>query len=249
MNGTQTLGRAIDILFVLAESGATLTVSEIAEKVGIPDSTAYRFIQTLIKNGFVERKGRGQIGLGLRIFDLARSLSQQIEKELLTIARPIMEDLTALTNETTVLFVRSGSKAICIENVTSKRLVRLSIENGRILPLNSGASGKALLAFESEKVIEEMYKQFAEDGGGASRSALVKELRNIRDDGYCFTLGEVDTDVFAIAAPIFDPQQRIVASLSAAGPVHRLNRDELEDLIGYVKSAASQISGKLGGLV
>ncbi len=63
MNGTQTLGRAIDILFVLAESGTTLTVSEIAEKVGIPDSTAYRFIQTLIKNGFVERKGRGQIGL------------------------------------------------------------------------------------------------------------------------------------------------------------------------------------------
>ncbi|WP_255314364.1 IclR family transcriptional regulator [Bacillus sp. FJAT-26390] len=245
MNGTQTLGRAIDILFVLAESGATLTVSEIAEKVGIPDSTAYRFIQTLIKNGFVERKGRGQIGLGLRIFDLARSLSQQIEKELLTIARPVMEELTALTNETTVLFVRSGSKAICIENVTSKRLIRLSIENGRVLPLNSGASGKTLLAYENDKVIEEMCKLFAED---ASKPSLLQELQGIRKAGYSFTLGEVDTDAFAIAAPIFDPQQRIVASLSAAGPIHRLNEKEIPIVIQYVKAAASQISCKLGGL-
>ncbi|MFF2092775.1 IclR family transcriptional regulator [Paenibacillus sp. NPDC058174] len=247
MNGTQTLGRAIDILFVLAESGSTLTVSEIAEKVGIPDSTAYRFIQTLIKNGFVERKGRGQIGLGLRIFDLARSLSQQIEKELLTIARPIMEDLTGLTNETTVLFVRSGSKAICIENVTSRRLVRLTIENGRILPLNSGASGKILLAYESDKIIGEMTKVFEEDKS-ADKTALLKELQQIRDNGYSMTLGEVDTDVFAVAAPIFDPQQRIVASLSAAGPVHRLNEQEMPKLIQDVKAAAAQISCKLGGL-
>ncbi|MFF2886958.1 IclR family transcriptional regulator [Paenibacillus sp. NPDC057967] len=246
MNGTQTLGRAIDILFVLAESGSTLTVSEIAEKVGIPDSTAYRFIQTLIKNGFVERKGRGQIGLGLRIFDLARSLSQQIEKDLLTIARPIMEELTFATGETTVLFVRSGSKAICIENVTSKRLIRLSIENGRVLPLNLGASGKTLLAYESDKIIEEMCKLFSEGEQGAE--ALYQELDTIRQQGYSFTLGEYDSDAFAVAAPILDPQQRIVASLSAAGPIHRLNKDEIPAVIEQVRDAASQISCKLGGL-
>lgn len=245
MNGTQTLERAIDILFVLAESGSTLTVSEIAERVGIPDSTAYRFIQSLIKSGFVERKGRSQIALGLRIFDLARSLSQQIEKELLTIARPIMEELTALTNETTVLFVRSGSKAICIENITSPRLIRMSIENGRVLPLNSGASGKALLAFENDKIIEDMCRQLAE---GTSKSELLQELGGIREQGYCFTRGEVDNDAFAIAAPIFDPQQRIVASLAAAGPVHRLSEAEVPIFIQYVKEAAARISCKLGGL-
>jgi DNA-binding IclR family transcriptional regulator len=245
MNGTQTLERAIDILFVLAESGTTLTVSEIAEKVGIPDSTAYRFIQTLIKSGFVERKGRSRIGLGLRIFDLSRSLSQQIEKELLVIARPIMEELTALTGETSVLFVRSGSKAICVENVTSPRLIRLSIENGRVLPLNSAASGKTLLAYENEKTIEEMCKLFADN---TTNPVLLQELQSIRNDGYCFTLGEVDTDAFAIAAPVLDPQQRIIASLSAAGPIHRLSEKEIPLFIQHVKAAASQISCKLGGL-
>jgi DNA-binding IclR family transcriptional regulator len=245
MNGTQTLERAIDILFVLAESGTTLTVSEIAEKVGIPDSTAYRFIQTLIKSGFVERKGRSKIGLGLRIFDLTRSLSQQIEKELLVIARPIMEELTTLTNETSVLFVRSGSKAICLENITSPRLIRMSIENGRVLPLNSGASGKTLLAYENDKVIEDMCKLFA---GDAIKPMLLQELLSIRKAGYCVTFGEVDTDAFAIAAPVLDPQQRIVASLSAAGPIHRLEKKEIPVFIQHVKEAAAQISCKLGGL-
>ncbi|BBI35326.1 IclR family transcriptional regulator [Cohnella abietis] len=243
MNGTQTLGKAIDILFVLAESRSTLTVSEIAEKVCIPDSTAYRFIQTLIKNGFVERKGRGQIGLGLRIFDLARSLSSQIERELLAIARPIMEELTNQTNETTVLFIRTGTKAICIEHVTSRRLIRLSIENGRVLPLHSGASGKTLLAYESDKIIGELLESIEDD---SKKRGLLEQLKDIRNAGHCLTLGEVDTDAFAIAAPIFDTQHRLAASLSVAGPVHRLNEENLPSTIEAVKLAAAQISQKLG---
>lgn len=240
------MGRAIDILFVLAESRSTLTVSEIARQVSIPESTAYRFIQTLIKNGFVERKGRGQIGLGFRIFDLARSLSQQVERELLTIARPVMEELTNRTNETTVLFVRAGSKAVCIENVTSRRLIRMSIENGRVLPLHSGASGKALLAFENEKTIEEVSKSFPE---GTDKQALLKQLAQIRNDGYCVTLGEVDADAFAVAAPVLDTQQRVVASLSVAGPIHRFNDDVKSFTIQSVREAAAQISQKLGALI
>ncbi|RKP45864.1 IclR family transcriptional regulator [Cohnella endophytica] len=243
MNGTQTLGRAIDILFVLAESRTMMTVSEIAEKVAIPESTAYRFIQTLIKNGFVERKGRGQIGLGLRIFDLARSLSSQIERELLGIARPLMEELTNKTNETTVLFIRTGTKAICIEHVTSRRLIRLSIENGRVLPLHSGASGKTLLAYESEKTIGELLESF---DIGTNQEALRSQLEGIREAGYCLTLGEVDIDAFAIAAPIFDTQNRLAASLSVAGPLHRLNEENKPSIIEALKETAAQISQKLG---
>jgi DNA-binding IclR family transcriptional regulator len=246
VSGTQTLGRAIDILFVLAESGKTLTVSEIAEKVSIPESTAYRFIQTLIKNGFVDRKGKGQIGLGLRIFDLARSLSLQMERELLTIARPVMEELTRRTKETTLLFVRSGSKAVCIEQIISDRLIRFSIENGRVLPLHSGASGKALLAFENNRIINEMLKV---QEARSNQSLLTEQMQEIRSLGYCITIGEVDSDVFAIAAPIFDTQHRVVASLSIAGPIHRLEQELISQTIQIVRDAAVQISQKLGAVM
>src|SRR5690606_19846761 len=59
-NGTQTLARALDILFALAEAESTLSVSEIAERVSIPESTTYRLLQTLEQNGVVERRAKGR---------------------------------------------------------------------------------------------------------------------------------------------------------------------------------------------
>ncbi|MNI04214.1 HTH-type transcriptional regulator KipR [compost metagenome] len=243
MNGTQALGRALDILFVLAEADTPLTVSEIAEKVSIPESSAYRFIQTLEQNGIVERKGKGQITLGLRIFDLARSLSNQIDKQLLAIARPIMEELTHQTNETSVLFIRSGMNAVCIENVSTHRLIRLSIQNGRVLPLHEGASGKMLLAFENPKIIDQVMSSIANE---QVRVKLSQELTQIHEAGYSCTVGEFDPDAFAIAAPVWDTHQRIVASLSIAGPSYRFNKNELSPLIEHVRHAAVEISHKLG---
>ncbi|MDQ0337853.1 DNA-binding IclR family transcriptional regulator [Caldalkalibacillus uzonensis] len=245
MNGSQTLIRALDILFVLAEADSTLSVSEIAEKVSIPESTAYRLLHTLEQNGIVERKGKGKIGLGLRILDLARGLQQQIDRELYVIARPFMEQLTKVINETSILAVRTGFRAICIQNVESQRLIRLAIENGRTLPLHQGASGKAILAFESKKVLHNVLSMLPTN---QEQEKLLKDLDDIRAKGYCITLGEVDKDVFGIAAPIFDYYKRVIASLTIAGPANRLAKEEMGTLINQVTTTAQQISEKISRL-
>lgn len=130
--------KALDILFVLGEAETPLSVSEIAQRASIPESTVYRLLQTLENNGIIERKSKGQITLGLRILELARSLTQQMDRYLNVIARPIMEKITEKTNETSILAVRSGIEVICIESIASSRLIRFAIENGRLLPLHRG---------------------------------------------------------------------------------------------------------------
>lgn len=245
MNGTQTLSRALDILFVLAEASGTMTVGEIAEKVAIPESTAYRLLQTLEQNGIVERKSKGNIGLGLRIFDLARSLSQQMNRDLLTLALPVMEELTKTTNETSVLFIRSGINAICVQNVKSGGLIQFSIDNGRILPLYMGASGKAILAYESDKLIGQVLEKLS---GETARRELLEELASIREKGCCVTHGEVDPDVFAAAAPILDSEGRIMASLSVAGPYYRFKEENASRIIEAVVQSAEHISRTIGNL-
>ncbi|WP_231637349.1 IclR family transcriptional regulator [Paenibacillus sp. FJAT-27812] len=243
MNGTQTLSRALDILFALAEADGALSVSDIAQKVSIPESSIYRFLQTLEQNGIVERRGKGQIGLGMRILDLARSLSQQVHRELVPLALPIMEELTQETNETSLLFVRSGTSAISIQTVRSKALIQYSAENGRMLPLYLGASGKAILAYESEKTIQNVLDKFAPN---LSKDTLLQELHHIREQGYALTQGEIDPDVCAVGAPIFDSRGALVASLSIAGPKYRFD-DKLRRLsIQAVQHAAEQVSRKLG---
>lgn len=243
MNGTQTLSRALDILFALSEANDTLSVSEIAEKVSIPESTTYRFIQTLEQNGIVERKGKNQIGLGMRILDLARSLSHQAHRELLPLALPIMEQLTWQSRETSVLFVRSGMNCVCIQNVRSQGLLQFAVENGRVLPLNSGGSGKCILAYENERFIQRVVDtlETAEE-----QRILTEECNAIRDRGYSFTHGEVDPDIFTVAAPVLDAYGLVVASLSIAGPNFKCNADYDQEISGYVVAAANQLSFKLG---
>jgi DNA-binding IclR family transcriptional regulator len=244
MNGTQTLSRALDILFALAESNGTLSVTEIADKAGLPESTTYRFLQTLEQNGIVERKGKRQIGLGLRILDLARSLTQQTYRELLSLALPIMQELTEKTHETSLLFIRSGINAICIQHVKSRELIQFVIEDGRSLPLHLGASGKVILAYENQKFQEKFIKDIEAEGYTGSPSDLREELASIRSKGVAVTHGEVDSDVFAIAAPILDSYNMVVASISIAGPNFRFVKDS--DNEGLVWHAAQQLSRKFG---
>lgn len=244
MNGTQTLSRALDILFALSEASGTLTVSEIAQKVSIPESTTYRFLQTLEQNGIIERRGKNQIGLGLRILDLARSLNMQFQRDLLPLALPIMEELTEKVQETSLLFVRAGNNAVCIQNVKSRGLIQFSIDNGRILPLHLGASGKCILAFETGKVIERVVQSL---GDVSEQDKLAAELESIRERNYSITKGEVDPDVFAIAAPITDGHEPVIASLSVAGPSFRCNQAWDTRIIEAVTQAAAELSRRMGG--
>ncbi|MBS4197051.1 IclR family transcriptional regulator [Lederbergia citri] len=242
VNKNQTIERALDIIFSLSEAESNLTVGEIAAKVDIPESTAYRLIQTLEQYGMVERKSVGQIRLGMRILDLARSLQQQLDRELLTIARPIMEELTEKYNETSILCVRSASQVICVQSVETQRMLRLSVEIGKIMPLDRGASGKAILAFEQRQTMDQLIKSIPE---AKLRQSIEKEIDTIREQGYCLTFGEVDTNIFGLAVPIYDINKRVIASLTVAGPTERWDQENGEEFIKAVVSSAHEITKKL----
>ena len=135
--------------------------------------------------------------------------------------------------------VRTGTNVICIQQVESRRLIRFAIENGRILPLHLGASGKAILAYETERVLDQVLKRMEDP---RQKEALLENLERIRRQGYCLTVGEVDPDVFGIAAPIFDGYRRVVASLTIAGPSERLHPGTGEMMIRSVVEATREIS-------
>lgn len=239
MGEAQTLAKALDILFAIAATGTQLSVSEIASQVNIPESTAYRLLRTLEQNGIVERKIKGKISLGFRILDLARCLYQEMDRELFIIARPIMEGLTEECGETSVLMVRSGIHAVCIQSVESQRAIRFSLPNGRILPLHVSASGKVILAFEDKTVIEQVLAHIGDPG------PVARDLETIRQEGCSITVAEIDQDVMGIGVPVYDAYGRIMASLTIAGPVERMQKQDLAALAQTVRQAAGQISGRL----
>lgn len=240
MSEIKTLNRAFDILFLLTESEETLSVSEIAARTEIPESTTYRLIQSLEKKEVIHRQ-TGKISLGTRILDMAKTIYEQLNQNLVTYASPIMEQLSKEINETSILVIRRGNIGVTVHYVNSSHLIGFVASNGRTHPLHLGASGKAILAFESNHYID----TFIREAKIKDKEKLLSELSHIKSEGYVKTTGEVDLNIVGIAAPIFDQTNMITASLSVIGPEDRFSTEITEKTIASVKRAANEITKKL----
>lgn len=243
--GTQSLDRALSVIFALVEADQPLTVQEIAKRVNIPVSTTYRLVSALEQRGLLERHPHAGIRLGLRVLELSRSVVHRLNRELLQQASPIMEELTRVTGEASVLTGRVGLNAICLYHVDSPRSIRMAFESGRVQPLYRGASNKALLAFLPEQVVSEVLAEAVRQEPGLSEADLAADLAAVRERGYSVTHGELDPDASGIGAPVFDAFGRVTASLSLAGPSDRF-APKVEQFTPLVVKAASTLSVRLG---
>lgn len=240
MSQIKTLNRALDILFLLTDVEGPLTVTEIAEKTQVPTSTTYRLIQTLEKKGVIHRQS-GKISLGMRILDMAKAIHDQIDQDLLRHAQPIMEELTNKIDETSILVVRRGNIGVTVHHVDGSHLIGFVVRNGRTLPLHLGASGKAILAYETQEYINKFMKEI----NSKYYETTLRSLKQTRKDGYVKTIGEVDSDIVGIAAPIFDHTNRIAASISIVGPKDRFNEQFTEQTISAVMKTANKLTKRL----
>ncbi len=154
MAGTQVLARAVSVLLYLRERDEPVTVGELAEAMQVPANTVYRIVRTLELGGLVDRSHRPYVSLGLRLMDLGQAKQRMIARELAPFALPVLESLGKATDETALLVMPTGARAICIFSVEPSRAIRLSYQPGRVFPLFAGASGKILLPWLSDHLVD-----------------------------------------------------------------------------------------------
>jgi DNA-binding IclR family transcriptional regulator len=125
-DGLETIDRVADVLAALADGDGPLGASELAERAGLPVSSTYRLVQSLERHGFVERRRRRGIALGLRVLELARRAEDRLEPALLAPARGPMEELARECGESVLLTAPAGTRSIGLASVESPRPIRLS---------------------------------------------------------------------------------------------------------------------------
>jgi DNA-binding IclR family transcriptional regulator len=241
------LENGLEVLFLLARGNAPPTIQDVSKSLKISLSTAYRLVDTLIRHGLVEKTGAdGRLRLGIRNLILARGVDKQ--SALLRAALPEMKQLRDLTGETVNLHTIVGYNQVCIESVDTSSPLRVIAPKGDTAPLYAGA-GKALLAFLPEKqqieIIESSGLRKLASNTVTDRTLLLKQLRTVREKGYAHTRSEVVEGVEAVAVPVFDEMKRVVATLSVAGPEHRMRQRNLNEIVEMIKAAAGRISSSL----
>ena len=241
----KSLHRAIDLLLAF-QSERELAVEELANILGWPASSVYRFVRVLRDRGLLsfvpERK---KYTLGSVLFQLGRAGGL----DLPLLAGPALDQLTKETGETSFLSVRSGWEARYAACVESPESIRFSAPIGREFPLYAGASAKVILAFMEEEERRAYFRTVKLKRLCAStiveKVKLEKTLLRIRSQGYDFSQEERHQGAWGLAAPILNEKDVAIGSIAITGIRFRLPQKKLPRFISLLKETAGAISEKL----
>lgn len=242
-----TTDRTLTILGMFSDTVPTISAAQIATTLGVARSTAYRYVETLVVNGFLEESPHG-FRLGIRILELARVARRAYG--LSDVALPHLKALAERFHQTVLLTRRTGTSVICVEREEAEQqYVRFSYERGSRLPINAGASALVLLAWLPDDDVRELLSKIdLPSFTSATVTAvddLVSRLQDIRETGYSLTLAEVDADALGIAAPIFAPDGSVAAAVSIIAMQSRLPPSERAAATAAVCDAAEGITRTL----
>jgi DNA-binding IclR family transcriptional regulator len=149
----QSVDRATQILKVLAAGGGRMTLTEIAEQVGVGNSTAHRILSSLCGGGLAQLDAKTRrYALGYGLLEMTADWLNRIEVR--TAAMPSLQGLRQSTEETVALNLRDADRWVPVERLDTSREIRYVVELGRSRPLHVGAGGKAILAFLPKAAVD-----------------------------------------------------------------------------------------------
>lgn len=246
-----SLDRGLRILEMLGTAAEPLGVTEIAGALKVDKSTAYRLLHTLQCRGYVHQVETRKYRLGYQCIRLGSLALKAID--LLTQARPFLEELADQTGQTVHLAVLSDGDPIYVDRIQGRSIITVSTNVGREALRHCTASGKAISAYLPPEQLHQIY-----DGRELPQytpntitdlASLEAHLQVVREQGYAVDDEERYQGVRCVGAPIFDHRGQVIASVSVSSPSSQmdLNRiKQIEELKGIVIKVATQLSARLG---
>ncbi|ANE45424.1 IclR family transcriptional regulator [Paenibacillus swuensis] len=230
--------RALDILICFTDD-TELGLTEIAGRVGLHKSTVHRLLASLENRGFVIRDdSTDKYRLGLRILELSANMSNADEPSQLWL--PEMEALRDRLEETISLYVRDGQERVRIQAVQSNQAIRRVAPVGARMPLYVGASSKILLAFAEEGTRSEIMRSehWPEH---VAHSEFLEQLDEIRGLGFATSVAEREPGAAAVAVPVLNRSQQLIAVLAVSGPSSRMTPEVMREQAPVLMETAARL--------
>lgn len=239
------------ILVLLARQVEPLPAAAVAGRLGLPRSTTYRLLGSLVEQGFVSYLPEEQrYGLGVVAFELGSSYSRQMP--LRRVAQPVLTRLVAVTRENAHLAVLHGSDVYYVIEQRAPRRRTLVTDVGVRLPATLTASGLAVLSALSATQLHALYPDddsFVDrDGRGPAGLADLHDLlRTVRERGYALEDGQITPGLASVGVPALDRTGYPVAGISVTFEAERVDMAQRSHLVAAVRRAAQSLTRRLGG--
>lgn len=238
-----SLSRMLGVLALFSTQTPSLTVEQIALRLGVPKSTGYRYIQELSKVGLLVRLDKS-ITLGPRIIELDRCIRES--DPVIRAAAPPMRTLAEQTGLDVFISKLYGHSIITVHTEFNDAQQPLRYGRGRPVPISRGASSKALVAFLPAARLRRLHQELLLESPDAPPwEAFYEEAQRIRKQGHCRTSGELNEKRTGVAAPIFGRARTVVASVTALGADARMALFDGSAIAQLVMQTAQAIGARL----
>ena len=245
--GVQSLGRAFAILEEVARHREGIGLADLSKLVGLHNSTTFHLAKTLVSLGYVRQEpGSKRYRIGGPLFALAASALDEIE--MVNLAKPVLEELSYETGESSHFSVRMGDAVVVIAKTGGPGAFQLADRVGVVRPAHCTALGKVMLASLNDDQLQG-YLERAELKPSTAKSitekpALLREIAEVRRTGVASDEGEFDLEVRCFAVPVRDFTGQVVGAIGASAPIWRQGNKVQK--VKLLQAAADRLSAAFG---
>lgn len=210
-------GRALSLLGAFDDDHRRLTLTELAERAGLPRPTAHRLIAELVSWGALARDADGHYVIGRRLWDVG--MLAPVQRGLHDVASPYLHDLYAATHATVHLAVRDDVTALYVDRLMGHASVPVVSSIGSRLPLHATGVGKVLLAHAPQSIVTRVLADLTPvtPYTVTQPGRLSRQLARVREHGYAVTREEMSLGACSLAVPIV-ADESVVAALGIVVP-------------------------------
>ena len=245
--GVQSLGRAFAILEEVARHREGIGLADLSKLVGLHNSTTFHLAKTLVSLGYVRQEPDSKrYRIGGPLFALAASALDEIE--MVNLAKPVLEELSYETGESSHFSVRMGDAVVVIAKTGGPGAFQLADRVGVVRPAHCTALGKVMLASLNEDQLQG-YLERADLKPSTAKSitekpALLRDIAEVRRTGVASDEGEFDLEVRCFAVPVRDFTGQVVGAIGASGPIWRQGNKGQK--VKLLQAAADRLSAAFG---
>jgi IclR family pca regulon transcriptional regulator len=222
------LAKGLRVIRAFDREHPALTLSEVASHARLPAATARRCLHTLEELGYVMRSGRMFL-LRPKVLELGAAYLDAMDIEALT--RTHLEDLATRTGDSAALSVLDGTDIVYVARASVRTLVRLEAHVGSRFPAYATSMGRVLLAGASAPRLRAYFERATftplTKHTLTDPAKLLRRIEEARRSGYSAVEDELAYGVVAVAVPVFDASERVVAALNSSSHSRKVTRIEL----------------------
>jgi DNA-binding IclR family transcriptional regulator len=241
--------RALAVLRLLAGAAGPLPASAIARELDLPRSSTYHLLTAMAEDGFVtyvpeERRW----GLGVAAFEIGSAYLRHGPLERL--ARPLLRRLVDRVGEIAQLGVLHGAETLYLLKEQPPRHATLVTDVGVRMPAQLTASGRSMLAHLPPAQVRALFPGPFVDRTGHGPGSLRELRRGLAEDarrGWSTEDGYITEGLASIAACSFDHTGHPTAAITVTFRRETRPEETWPDLAGTVRSAAADLTARLGG--